>query len=135
MIEYYTKNWKNIEVYSVISIYNINCLDTLPNYINKTFPTARFTFAMIDGPDWMTIKHIPEQVKHIITNRLDYTTSSRVPLWSLLIKRQLINKGNPNLFLENSQALDMVRNEKLVDVNPELAEWFEEYRDPEGRSR
>jgi MoaA/NifB/PqqE/SkfB family radical SAM enzyme len=126
-LKYYTLTWKKVEVYSVISIYNVNCLDTLSNFITKNFPTVKFTFAMIDGPEWMTVKHIPESVKHILIDRLDYTTSSRVPQWKLLIKRQLTVQGDPELFLKFNQSLDRVRNETLAMVNPELAQWFEEY--------
>jgi len=126
-IEYYTKTYPYVEIYSVINFYNANLLAELPDFIRHNFPTVHFAFAMIDKPEWMTLKHIPHERKHIILERILQSQNQTVLNTFPLMKRNLHFKGDPKLFIDASLKLDTVRNETLAHVNPELYQWLEPY--------
>lgn len=126
-IDYYSKNFPYVEIYSVINIYNANVVEQLPNFIRENYPNIHFAFAMIDKPEWMTLKHIPFKNKSIILERILQSPNQTVLNTFPLVKRNLHFKGDPRLFIDNNSPLDKIRNETLEQVNPELAEWLIEY--------
>ena len=113
-------NPKNITIHSVVNIYNVNKIDQLYAYIKEQFSNAGLSIVMIDGPDWMHPKHLPEQVKREIvsTVRMWYEVTKK-EFCNLLIK-ELEQSGDFRLFMKNDEKLNNLRKEHWKEVNPEL---------------
>jgi len=114
---------KNVNVHSVASIYNINCVDQLHTYIHKHFPTVHQKHAMIDGPDWMHPSNLPADIKELIKSKLRSFKIENVEL----MLNELDQQGNTLLFIREDQKLNELRSEHWKEFNPELYDWIKTY--------
>ena len=113
----------NVNIHSVVSIYNINCLDQLHTHIHRTHPTVNQKHVMIDGPDWMHPGNLPGDVKAYIKNKLQSLKIDNIAV----ILNALDQDGNTMLFTTEDQKLNNLRNEHWRDSNPELYDWIKTY--------
>lgn len=111
---------KDVTVFGVVSIYNVNCLDKLYLFLKENFSEISLTYIMVDGPDWMQPRHLPEDVKqHILdlTNKWQKLIDGSI---FNLIRLELSNSGNFREFMKQDKKLNDLRNEFWGDHNPEL---------------
>jgi len=113
----------NVNIHSVASIYNINCLDQLHNYIRRHYPGIHQKHVMIDGPDWMHPSNLPNDVKKIIKNKLQSLKINNIEV----LLNSLDQEGNTMLFKREDQKLNDLLNEHWRDANPELYNWLKGY--------
>jgi MoaA/NifB/PqqE/SkfB family radical SAM enzyme len=113
----------NVNVHSVASIYNINCLDQLHNYICSNHPSIHQKHVMIDGSDWMHPGNLPTDVKELIKNKLRSFKIENIEV----ILNSLDQEGNTMLFKREDEKLNNLRNEHWKDYNPELYDWLKGY--------
>jgi len=123
-IKWYSENFpKNVNIHSVASIYNINLLDLLPNYVSINFPTVGQKYVPVDGPDWMMPCNLPESVKILVIEKLK---KSKKPFVNIMIDE--INKsGSIDKFIKHDKQLNHLRSEHWKDYNPELYDWLKNY--------
>jgi hypothetical protein len=77
---------------------------------------------MIDGPDWMHPKHLPENVKqYIITLIAGWKKTINAPFFNTL-ESELSKSGDFRLFMRGDTELNNLRNENWKDANSELYE-------------
>lgn len=126
-INWYLKNFQDIKVHAVASIYNINHLDKLLMFFKENFSKIGVEYVLIDGPDWMHPKHLPESVKHDLKITLGlWHRQFNMPFFKILID-QLNHPGDFRKFMKNDKSLSDLRNENWKDVNPELFELVKEF--------
>ena len=113
----------NVNVHSVASIYNINCLDQLHNYIYRYHPTVNQKHVMIDGPDWMHPSNLPSDIKELIKNKLQLLKIDNIKI----ILNSLDQEGNTMLFINEDQKLNNLRSEHWQSSNLELYNWIKTY--------
>jgi hypothetical protein len=113
----------NVNVHSVASIYNINCVDQLHTYIHKNFSTVHQKYVMIDGPDWMHPGNLPTDVKELIKHKLKSFKIENVEL----MLDELDQQGDTMLFIREDGKLNDLRNEHWKESNPELYDWIRTY--------
>jgi MoaA/NifB/PqqE/SkfB family radical SAM enzyme len=106
----------NVNVHSVVSIYNINCLDQLYNHIRQHYPSVRQKYVMIDGPKWMHPSNLPIDVKTLVKNKIVSFNLENVEI----ILNDLDLEGNTTSFITQDQQLNELRNEHWKESNPEL---------------
>lgn len=127
-INWFTENFKeDIKVHSVASIYNINHLDKLSNFLKDNFPKIRHEYVLVDGPDWMRPRHLPENAKIEIKKLFElWTKHTAVPFLKIL-EDELSKTGDFNIFIKNDKKINDIRNENWAYINPELYEMVKTY--------
>lgn len=122
-IQWYNSNFsKNVGVHSVASIYNINVLSKLPDFLETHFPNIGQKYVIVDGPDWMSPSNLPEDIKEMIIENLSKSDKNM----NTIIDD--INKpGNIYKFIEQDKLINSIRNEHWKDYNPELHNWLKKY--------
>ena len=129
VIDWFYKNFnkKDTNVAAVVSIYNVNCLDKLYQFLQDKFSGISLTYIMIDGPDWMSPKHLPENVKSIILQKIDnWQKEKDAPIWNVL-KSELSKNGDFREFMRKDKQLNDLRNEFWGDHNKELYEMVKHF--------
>lgn len=123
-IEYFNSTFPNsVNVHSVASIYNINLLNQLPDFLKHNFPKIQQKYVPVDGPDWMSPCNLPEHVKPKIIDRL---LRDSMPYTNILINE--INKtGHIDRFILEDNKLNSLRKEHWKNINPELFDWIKDY--------
>lgn len=114
------KNKKTqIQVHTAVSIYNVNQLDLLNEYISEYFPRFEKTFQLVQFPVFLSIKNTPLEFKKIVSEYIkdkkiiDYLYSEGTDLFAH--------------FINYSQQLDEIRSEKIGDHNSFLKNYIENY--------
>jgi sulfatase maturation enzyme AslB (radical SAM superfamily) len=123
-IRWFNDNFPNnsIGVHAVVSIYNINHIDKLYHFLKDNFPNVSLSHAMIDGPDWMHPRHLPEYAKQDIIKSIDILRQTiDYPFFNVL-QSELAKGGDFRLFMKGDKQLSDIRNENWKDANPELYE-------------
>lgn len=126
-LKWYADNFENVLVHSVISIYNINCIEQLYEYITSTYPNVRFEFIMIDGPDWIKPCNLPVDVKDKIMKKINAFTHEDIINFRPMVYDHLTRPGSFDKFKEMDLKLNKIRNEHWKDANPELYEMLKDY--------
>jgi MoaA/NifB/PqqE/SkfB family radical SAM enzyme len=127
-IKWFYDNFNDgLGVHSVVSIYNINHLDILRNFLKEKFSKIHHEHVLVDGPDWMRPRHLPENIKLKIKDlfRL-WSQDSDWPFLKIL-EDELSKTGDFNIFMKNDKKLSDIRNENWAYANPELYEMVKSY--------
>lgn len=152
----YTREKENftIQTHVTLSVMNIHELDKLLDwcfeqyttwhYVNDTswkhygYQNAIPHFNVVEEPEFMHVKHLPEEIKTQVNIMLDreyrkYKEISEIPDWekhSIENIKNLKNMVNQprneeswKKFIENTKASDKFRNLNIVDYIP----WMEKY--------
>jgi sulfatase maturation enzyme AslB (radical SAM superfamily) len=120
-------NIKSVAVHSVASIYNLNQIDKLYIFIKNTFPNMDVDCVLADGPNWMMPRHLPEDVKIIIKNKLEELNNIGITSLSKIAIDELNKSGDFRLFMKHDEKLNNLRNEHWKTVNPELYEMVKRF--------
>lgn len=129
VIKWFYENFpvKDVTVFGVVSIYNINCIDKLYYFLKENFPEIGLDFIMVDGPDWMQPRHLPGNVKQEILKLIEkWQQTVNIPVFNL-IKSELSNLGDFREFMRQDKKLNDLRNEFWGDYNPELYEMVKSF--------
>jgi len=109
-----------IQIHTAISIYNVNQLDLLNDYIDKYFPRFKKTFQLVQFPVFLSIKNTPLEFKDLVSK---YIKDKKIVDY-------LYSEGD-NLFahfINYSQQLDEIRSEEMGEYNSFLKQYIEGYK-------
>lgn len=112
-----------VNVNGVVSIYNANNFYELTDYVNEHYPKAKVAFNLLDGVDYMHPRHLPEEAKSYIINKL---TGKNYPVVPRVIDA-LKQSGDFNSFLENDAKMNKLRDETWYGHNEELYSLIKSY--------
>jgi len=129
VIEWFYKNFaiRDVNVFGVVSIYNANCLNDLYEFLQTKFPGISLTYVMVDNPDWMSPKHLPENVKSAILEKINvWEKEQKINIWNLL-RDELSKNGDFREFIRYDKQLSDIRNEFWGDHNKELYEMVKHF--------
>jgi hypothetical protein len=79
-------------------------------------------YVVVDGPNWIMPRHIPDPVKQELIPQLQKRADSygrNGKIFKLLIS-ELENTGDFGMFIRNDIRLNGIRNETWRDLNPWL---------------
>lgn len=109
----------SINVHTAVSIYNVNQLELLDNYVKEQFPRFSKTFQLVQYPVFLSIKNTPASYKELVSKYIDNKS----------ISDYLNSDGNDHFqhFINYSQQLDEIRSEDMADFNLLLKTYIEEY--------
>lgn len=129
-IEWFSKNFSkknDLAAHCVVSLYNINKLDKLYYFLKEKYPLIDLNYVLVDSPDWMSIRHLPEYVKDEIKNKIiEWKKVYDIPFYNILIS-ELNKLGDFEKFIKNDKKLSDIRKENWWDYNPELYEMVKKY--------
>lgn len=126
---WYKETFKNklveIAVHSIASIYNINLIDELIMFCLKE--NLYHNYVVVDGPNWIMPRHIPDSIKQELIIRLEKQASnSKNKIYNLLIQ-ELNQPGDFGMFIRNDIRLNKIRNESWEHLNPWLYKRIQPY--------
>lgn len=113
-----------IKVHTTVSVYNINQLHILEQYLKQHFPRFKNSKQMMQFPIWMNVQNMPEDFKQQVGEILKDYPEYKFELGFL-------NKPGSDLFahfLNFHDQLDEMRKEDLKDSNPFLSNYIETHR-------
>jgi sulfatase maturation enzyme AslB (radical SAM superfamily) len=111
----------SIRVHSVVSVYNINLLVVLQNYIRNTFPKFSLNTQILQFPEFMSIKNMPDEYKkQIPRDGLEQGVLSYLDNPS--------EKGYFDHFVNFHNKMNGIRKEELGDINPLLDDYLKNYK-------
>jgi sulfatase maturation enzyme AslB (radical SAM superfamily) len=108
-----------IKVHTAVSIYNINQLYLLNDYVSLKFPRFNKTIQMIQYPVYLNVQNTPNDFKQYIA--------------SIIQDKDILNymfaQGTDLFghFINFTQSLDEIRNEDISTANPWLADYMSKY--------
>ena len=109
---------------TTITIYNINVLKQIENYLTATWPWLQQNKTALALPKIQNARNLPNKFKEIVKSRHNSNSKWDRYTCNLLDEQPVESFDN---FIKWHKKLDDVRNEKLEDYNPELASWIEEF--------
>jgi len=121
----------DFNVHSVASIYNINMIDDLIMWCLKN--SLYHDYVVVDGPNWIMPRHIPDTVKAELIPQLESKAKSygrNGKVFKLLIT-ELEQSGDFGMFIRNDIKLNGIRNEDWKTLNPWLWNRIEKFIVPE----
>lgn len=117
----------DVTVFGVVSIYNINHLDKLYMFLQENFPGISLEYIMVDGPNWMQPRHLPEYAKTQMLDQINnWENKIKHSIWNL-IRAELALLGDFREFMRQDKKLNQLRNEFWGDHNPELFRMVKQY--------
>lgn len=111
-----------VNVNGVVSIYNINHIDKLYLFVKNNMPNAHLSYVVVDGPDWMHPKHLPNNAKTSIKEQINKWKQIKDLTFFNVLELELSKIGDFKLFMKGDKELSDIRNEQWKDHNPELYE-------------
>jgi MoaA/NifB/PqqE/SkfB family radical SAM enzyme len=126
-VDWYVANMSDnkqfsVSIDSVVSIYNCNQIDQMIEY--KKSKGVYSKFDMVDGPDWMRPRNIPNvhkvELLEIIKSQKEKYNEH---IFDLLIN-ELHNEGNAKDFVFHDNRLNTLRNETWQEHNSWLSKCF-----------
>jgi MoaA/NifB/PqqE/SkfB family radical SAM enzyme len=116
-----------VNVNGAVSIYNINHIDKLYLFVKSNMPKAHLSYVVVDGPEWMHPKHLPEIVKDSIKQKIEIWKQITNLSFFNVLESELYKTGDFKLFMKGDKELSNIRNEHWKDYNPELYEMVKTY--------
>ena len=131
-IQWYKEHFGNINVHSAISIYNVNKLHEIIDFCAEQ--KLYHEVVVVDGPQWMQPRNLPQEVKPWIIQYLDNLESS-VPVNYRkiinLLRNEMNVEGDFGMFVRNDSKMNKIRKEHWMDKNEELWNKIENLITPE----
>lgn len=115
-IDWFQERKYDLFVHSVASIYNCNVLTKLIKFCKKK--SLRQKYVLIDGPDYMMPRNLPEAAKQLLIKELK-NFSTEQDIFDVMIE-ELTKEGDYNIFLKHDRQMNKLRNEHWKDCNPGL---------------
>ena len=85
-------------------------------------PNAHLSYVVVDGPDWMHPKHLPNNAKTSIKEQINKWKQIKDLTFFNVLELELSKIGDFKLFMKGDKELSDIRNEQWKDHNPELYE-------------
>ena len=131
-IQWYKQYFTNMNVHSVFSLYNVNKIHEIIDFCIEQ--NLYHDCVVVDGPQWMQPRNLPESVKpwvkdYLLETQNKYEITYR-KIFKLLIKEMEL-PGDFGMFVRNDDKLNRLRNEHWMDKNPELWNKIEHHITPE----
>ena len=127
-ISWFNDHFKNsIKIHSVVSLYNVNDLHRFFYFIKDNYPAVDQQFVLVDGPDWMHPRHLPEYVKIKMKSLFNEWQREKSLPFLKLLEDEMSKPGDFRIFMKNDKKLSDLRKEHWKDVNPELFEMVKKY--------
>ena len=126
-VDWYVENMSgsrqfSVSIDSVISIYNCNQIDQMIEY--KKSKGVYSKFDMVDGPNWMQPRNIPDAYKQELVELITAQKEKyNEHIFDLLLD-ELQNTGNSEEFLFHDGRLNALRNETWKEHNSWLSKCF-----------
>tara|TARA_B110000503_G_scaffold35160_1_gene57487 strand:- start:798 stop:1958 length:1161 start_codon:yes stop_codon:yes gene_type:complete len=125
-IHWYKNNFDIVSMHSVSSIYNVNKVHELLDFCLEN--DLGHDCVVVDGPDWMGPRNLPEEVKPWVLEYLESMehkyvgTTSVIPARKIfpLLKDDLAQEGDFGYFLRMDNTFNKLRTEHWKTLNPEL---------------
>jgi len=114
-VDWFISNNYDLNVHSVASIYNVNVLHQLNKFCQSKKLIQKCV--LVDGPEYMMPRNLPVQVKEKLKKRLEKDKNDAII--NTVIK-ELSTPGNFDVFVENDNKMNELRNEHWKHANPEL---------------
>lgn len=113
------KGATKIAVHTTVSIYNVNQLDILDNFIKENYSCFYLTKQVLQFPIFMSIKNTSKEYKDLVRPFLKYPN----------IIEYLDSEGDDYFahFINFSNKLDALRDETMKDSNMLLAKYIDSY--------
>ncbi len=110
----------NIAIHTTVSIYNVNQLDILDDFISNKFPRFSKTKQVLQYPVFMSIKNTSNEYKDLVRPFIKYQT----------IIDYLDSPGEDLFghFINFSNKLDLLRQEDMADGNRLLSDYIKNYK-------
>lgn len=108
-----------IKVHTAVSIYNVNQLYMLNDYVSSKFPRFNKTLQMVQYPVYLNVQNTPVDFKQYI--------SSIVQDKDILNYMFVQGQDLFGHFINFTQHLDEIRNEDISAVNPHLSDYMLTY--------
>lgn len=124
------KNNNNIklEIYSVISIFNILYVEELSEFVKK-FGGTHWNIDVLNYPDEFNIKHLPNNVKLSLANK--YTKiKEHIEIEKIINELQVTHAVDQNWkqnFINKIKLTDKIRNEDFATTFPEMNALIHKY--------
>ena len=122
-LNWYYNNFPKIKMNTAISIYNINLISELLNYISEYFPNVIHNHLIVSKPDWMSPKNLPESVKDLVRKKIE---NIEIPEIGVILN-EMSKRGNYENFKNMDLKLNNVRNEDWKHLNTELTAWLNNF--------
>jgi organic radical activating enzyme len=125
-IRWYKNNFNLVSMHSVSSIYNVNKVHELLDFCIEN--DLGHDCVVVDGPDWMSPRNLPEEVKPWVLEYLESMEHKYVETTSViqarkifpLLKDDLAQEGDFGYFLRMDDTFNKLRTEHWKTLNPEL---------------
>ncbi len=120
---FYNNYGSNVNVDTVVSIYNINCLDVLSDFLKSNFSNVTHRHVLVDGEEWMYPSNLPDDTKPVVEEKLKTFSIDNLDFIIDCINRP----GSFKKFLDHDTKLNNIRNEHWKNVNNELYNLVKNY--------
>jgi sulfatase maturation enzyme AslB (radical SAM superfamily) len=107
---------KDVNIHSVISIYNVNKFNEMIEYCENL--DVYYDYTIVDGPDWMMPRNLPIEVKQQLIEKYKNNSHNAYKM----IINELSKDGSIDKFKESDILLNQIRSENWKDLNPWLYE-------------
>lgn len=110
-----------IMVHSAVSIYNINMMHELEQFVVENFPNLVFDMQVVQYPLFLSTKHLPIEYKEMIQKTCRYP----------LLVNYMMQPGENFFghFINYHNKLNELRNEDFTNLNPMLSDYIDSYKD------
>lgn len=126
-LRWYSNNFGNVLVHSIVSIYNINKFHELYEYVKEEYHNVTIQYMTVDGPNWIRPCNLPVDVKDRIMKDINRIDHDEIVEIVPMIYEALSRPGNFGLFKEYDDKLNYLRDEHWKNLNPELYEMIKEF--------
>jgi len=125
-IEWFNKNFDQLSIQSVASIYNVNIVDRLMDYcITNKFDHR---YSLISGPNYMQIRNLPDQAKNSLKKKINnWLLKNKYKPYKVffkLLQNEINQTGDIRKFHYMDSIMNKIRNEHWRALNPELYKWI-----------
>lgn len=132
----------NFGFVATLSVYNILSVFDLVRWVQLKLgnDTKNLIFQTVHDPVWMSVERLPISLKKSLLisfrqkmedfldqNQVGHLIKSRLLRTEKLLMKEHADPIDPKEFLTNTRALDLIRNEKLSDVFPEIDGLFNNF--------
>jgi hypothetical protein len=125
-IEWFNKNFDQLSIQSVASIYNVNIVDRLMDYCIANKFNHRYS--LLSGPNYMQIRNLPDQAKNILKKKINNWSLKKkyksYKVFFKLLQNEINQTGDIRKFHHMDSIMNKIRNEHWRELNPELYSWI-----------
>lgn len=116
-----------------VSVYNIFNLPNLIKFVNKQYPNSVHGIHLVNDIPELFVENVPLELRNNVISNLNECletltlkefTAQGIQNIITTLQSKNFNKSNFDNFIRYTNILDKTRNESIIDVVPELTEYF-----------